>query len=210
MMLLILVRIIDMRKFLILFLFVSLGVSAQKLDSLATDSLIKEPPKHLVGGFVFLGINQSPGPAGSTTLANAGVGVRYDKFEGGVSFSFLQDDYERRIVFPNSFSLAYAHGGVYFSYYLIESNNIHVAPIASVQFGDIVWERVDNNADFAREKFTLFQIGAKIESPYLRHIRPELILGYQSMSEIVIPELERQNFTGFFVGFNVKVGYFNQ
>ncbi len=210
MMLLILVRIIDMRKFLILFLFVTLGASAQELDSLATDSLIKEPPKHLVGGYFLIGFNQSPGPTGSNTLANFGIGMRYDKYEGGAIFSFVQDEYEKRLVFPNFFRLAYAHGGAYFAYHLIESKYINVAPQLSFQLGDLVWERLDTKEDFAREKFSLWQIGAKIETPFLRYVRPELILGYQSMSEIIIPELESQNFTGFFVGFNVKVGYFNQ
>ncbi len=210
MMLLILVRIIDMQKFLILFLFVAISARAQELDSLMTDSLMKEPPKHLIGGYVFLGFNLSPGPANSNTLANVGIGVRYDKYEGGVTFSFLQDDYVQRLIFPNFFSLVYAHGGAYFAYYLIESKYVHAAPMVSFQLGDMVWERADTNEDFAREKFNLMQLGLKIETPYLRYVKPELIFGYQSMSEIILPELERQNFTGFFVGFNVKVGYFNQ
>ncbi len=199
-----------MRKFLLLFLLISAGAYGQELDSLMSDSLVKELPKHLVGGYVFLGFGEAPGPSGSSSLRLVGAGARYEKYEAGVSFSFFQDNYIQRIVFPNFFDLLYAHGGAYFAYYLVESKYLSVAPTALFQLGDLTWERVDTNQDFLREKFSLWQVGVKIESPFLRYIRPELLLGYQSMSDIALPELEKQDFTGFFIGFNVKVGYFNQ
>lgn len=210
MMLLILVRIIDMRKFLVLFLFVSSGAFAQELDSLLTDTIPKPPPKHLIGGFVFLGFNESPGPNTLNSMRTVGAGLRYDKYEAGMSFSFFHDNYVERLIFPNFFNLVYAHGGAYVSYMLIESKKVHAGPVVMFQAGDIIWERADTSVDIFRDKFSLLQLGVKVEMPLLRYVRPELLVGYQSMSNFNLPEIDQANFTGFFVGFNVKVGYFNQ
>lgn len=199
-----------MRKFLVLFLFVSAGAFAQELDSLVSDTIPKELPKHLIGGYFFLGYTQSPGPTNSSLLPTVGAGVRYDRFEVGVSFSAFSDDHVERLIFPNFFSLVYAYGGAYVAYNLFESKHVHLGPIAMLQVGDLLWERDDIKTDFASDRFSLWKLGLKIETPYLRYVRPELIIGYQSMSEILLPKLERDNFTGFFVGFNVKIGYFNQ
>ncbi|MEP5612682.1 MAG: hypothetical protein ABJP45_10560 [Cyclobacteriaceae bacterium] len=199
-----------MRKFLVVFLFLSGSAFAQELDSLQTDTIPKPPPKHLIGGYVFAGVTGSPGPVDRSTLPTVGLGVRYDKFEAGASFSAFTNDYVKRLVFPNFFSLIYAQGGAYFAYNFFESDILHVAPMVMLQVGDIVWERDDTKVDFASDRFKLWQIGLKVETPYLRYVRPEIVLGYQHMSEIVVPQLGRENFTGFFMGFNVKVGYFNQ
>ncbi|MEP1096919.1 MAG: hypothetical protein ABJG78_17510 [Cyclobacteriaceae bacterium] len=199
-----------MRKFLVVFLFVSGSAFAQELDSLLTDTIPKPPPKHLIGGYVFAGLTGSPGPDNRSTLSNVGIGLRYDKLEAGVSFSAFNGDYVKRLVFPNFFSLIYAQGGAYFAYNLLESKYVNAAPMMMLQVGDLVWERDDTNVDFASDRFKLWQFGLKVETPYLRYIRPEIVVGYQSMSEIVVPQLGREKFTGLFVGFNVKVGYFNQ
>jgi hypothetical protein len=209
MLLLILVRIIDMRKLCILFLFVSTGTFAQQLDSLEADT-IKVPPKHLIGGYVIFGLNQSPGPGGNSLIGNVGIGFRYDKYEAGFMFSYYDGEYKRRLIFPNFFNLIYSSGGVYVNYALFESKYINVLPNVSMQLGDMVWEFSETRVDFLREKFSLLQLGVKIESPYLRYVRPEVIAGYQIMSDIALPELDRDKFKGFFIGFNVKVGYFNQ
>jgi len=199
-----------MRKFLVVFLFVSGSAFAQELDSLLTDTIPKLPPKHLIGGYVFAGLIGSPGPADISVLRTFGLGVRYDKLEAGFSFSAFNDDYVQRLIFPNFFSLIYAQGGAYFAYNLFESEYINAAPMIMLQMGDLVWERDDTKVDFASDRFRLWQFGLKVETPFLRYVRPEIVVGYQSMSEIVVPQLGSDQFTGLFVGFNVKVGYFNQ
>ena len=104
MMLLILIGIIDMRKFLGLLIFISSAAYTQELDSLETDT-VEILPKHLVGGFVELGISQRPGPAGNASMRNVGLGLRYDRYELEYHVNVFSGDYIERLIFPNSFKL---------------------------------------------------------------------------------------------------------
>ena len=209
MMLLILIGIIDMRKFLGLLIFISSAAYTQELDSLETDT-VEILPKHLVGGFVELGISQRPGPAGNASMRNVGLGLRYDRYELEYHVNVFSGDYVERLIFPNSFALLYAHGGFKLSYYLYESDYFNMAPFISYQLGDMVWERSDTKEDFLRDTFSISMVGLKIESPCLRYLRPEVEIGYQRASNFDLPSLNAETFTGFFLGFNVKLGYFNQ
>ena len=79
-----------------------------------------------------------------------------------------------------------------------------------MQWGDVVWSLSNTGENFLRDEFNIRQIGFKIESDWLRFVRPELFLGYQKASEIELVDVNTDQFEGVFVGFTVKVGYFNQ
>lgn len=210
MMLLILARLSDMKKLSFLFLLFSSLLNAQELDSVMVDSIIVEEPKDLFGIYLSLGTTQTPDPVGSSSLGTFDVGIRYKNFESSFVFAAYEDGYQSRIIFPNDFDLLYAYGGGTFAYYLLNSQYYSVAPFVGIYSGDMVWERSDSKEDVFRDKFGLLQIGLKVESPFLRFIRPEFRIGYQAITNLELTGLNNKDFSGIFIGLNVKVGYFNQ
>ena len=202
-----------MKKSLFLFLFISQVVCAQELDSLATDTPELRLPKHILGAYVQASINVTPNPTpdGLGFMKVLGAGFKYDKLEAGFSYSIFDSELQNRLVFPKIFNLIYQHGGGYVSYSVVEFKYFDVVPFGSLQQGDMVWENSDTGEDFLREKFSLLQFGVSIQSSYLKYVvRPALIFGYQSMSGLDLSGVSPEDFKGVFVGFNVKVGYFNQ
>lgn len=210
--------IITMKKLLFLFVLVSHVIFAQELDSLSNDSVDVIVPKHVLGAYALggLGITPNPPPSELGLIYTVGVGVRYDKMEAGFTISTYGTRYERRLIFPNVFNLLYRHGGAYFSYRIFETDNLGFAPFGSFQVGDMVWERTSSGDDFLRDEFNLFQIGVKIDFPllqqfeYMEYARPEVMLGYQTVNNLELAGVSNLDFSGFFIGFNVKLGYFNQ
>lgn len=206
-----------MKKLLFLLILVSQLGMAQELDSLYSDSA-EVVSDHLFGVYLIGGLAVSPNPteSGLGWVKTVGVGFRYDKLEAGITVSAFDTHYERRLVFPNAFQLRYGYGGGYLSYHLKETRYVGFSPYGAFQLGDVIWERSDTGESFLREKFSLFQVGVKVDFPvlqdirYATYLRPELVLGYQRMSEINLSGVSGDDFSGFFIGFNVKLGYFNQ
>ena len=197
-----------MGKFLIFFLLFSGSIYAQELDSLASDTSSKAPPRHLIGVYLQLGVNQAPSPLGSSPISIFGGGIRYDRFDIEYFVSMFEDDYEKRLIFPNYFIFDYASGGGCVSYALLQSRLINGSPFLAIQWGDMVWKRSDTGEDFLRDKFTSNQIGVKLEGQLSKFVKPEVQIGYQWISEIGLPDLNKNKFTGFFCGFQRKIWIF--
>lgn len=207
-----------MKKLLFLFVLVAQVTIAQELDSLSSDSVEVILPEHVLGAYAIGGISITPNPtpSGLGWMKTIGVGIRFDKMEAGFTISTFESIYQDRLVFPNIFNLLYRHGGGYFSYRAVETKYMGFSPFVSMQLGDMVWERSNSGDDFIRDKFNLGQIGVKIDFPFLQkfeyveYIRPEMMLGYQLINDLNLAGVSEQDFSGFFIGFNVKLGYFNQ
>ncbi|MEQ9403409.1 MAG: hypothetical protein RIM99_07490 [Cyclobacteriaceae bacterium] len=200
-----------MKKFLFLFVFVSGVAFSQDADSLLIDSLLVEiPPEHTIGLFIQAGTSLSPNPDTYEFLTNYGLGIVYDRFQIIFLASFYEGELNRRLIFPNNFSLDYQLGGGFVSYSILNPGKVEVAPFIALQFGDMVWERSDTREDFLREKFNLVQMGVSIRYHLNRFVKIELLSGYQKMSDFDLAGLKESDFRGYFAGFNVKVGYFNQ
>ena len=198
-----------MKRIGYLLLIVSSSIYAQEIDTLQVDT-VKKVPKHLIGVQASLGVNWSPNPQGLDLTNVYSIGFRYDRFSIGWNVFFFGGENREQLIFPNWFDLDYAHGGGYLTYVIHASENMEIALLGSFSAGDMVWELSDTNEDFFREKINFFRFGTEVEYPALKYVRPSVQLGYQTMSEIGLPGLTSDDFTGFFVGFNVKVGYFNQ
>ncbi|MEM6807511.1 MAG: hypothetical protein AAF696_39300, partial [Bacteroidota bacterium] len=168
-------------------------------------------PKHELGAYLLVGINLVPNPDGLGAMNLLGFGIKYDRIEGGFFMSDFDETIERRLIFPNVFALDYRHGGGFISYDLLSPNDyLTVSGHAIFQRGDMVWRRVDTGEDFLRATFNLYQFGFKVESPVLRYVRPGISLGYQGISDFQLTGVSKEDFSGLFIGFTVKIGYFNQ
>ncbi len=210
MMLLILVRIFDMKKFLFLLVIIAGSASAQELDTLTVDT-VEVLPKNKTGVFFFVGSEFGPSPSGLISQGSIGAGIKYNKVEVGYKATVYESDgLRRRLIFPNQFDLIYGQAGVYAGYALVDKKWYHLSAIGSWQIGDMIWEQADNKNDLFRETINTWQVGLKVESPIIRYLRPVLVVGFQTMSNFSLPGVSKEDFTGIFLALNVKLGYFNQ
>lgn len=207
-----------MKKYfgLILLVISSSAAYAQELDTASVDTVQLDlvdsiaPPKHDVGIYFVAGINLVPGPSGLSDVGMIGVGIKYDRLEAGFIMGTFMGTIQRRIVFPNPFSLDYEHGGGFLSYSMLNREWFAISLETVFQRGDMIWERLDTGEDFLRDTFNIYQFGIKLETGYLRYLRPNITMGYQVMSDIQLASVTKQDFSGFYIGIGLKVGYFNQ
>ncbi len=207
-----------MKKYLYLLLIIPSILKAQEIDTLSMDTLAVDleeedtvaMPKHTWGAYLLLGVSLSPNPMGAKEVVMIGGAVKYDRFELGFLKSDFNGSIQRRLVFPNTFVLEYRFGGGFLSYDVLRSGYFLGSVNLSYKRGDMVWKRLDSGEDFLRTTFNAYQVGVRMETTYLRYLRPGVTIGYQRLFNFQLTNLSREDFSGLFFGFNVKIGYFKQ
>ena len=82
--------------------------------------------------------------------------------------------------------------------------------IPVIRMGDMVWEDLDTQTDFLRDKFTVVRMAVLVELDKIRYVKPYLMAGYQKMNDLSLALVSNEDFSGLFFGLGVRIGYFNQ
>lgn len=198
-----------MRKILGLLVLISGLAFGQEIDTIAMDT-VRQIPNYFGGVYFEIGAKLAPNPPSINQTNFIGGGVQYNRWSVGFMVSNFQGTTERFVIFPNVFSLEYKYGGPNMSFDVIQSDWVRLATYASFELGDMTWRNESDDEDFLRSEFNMLTFGAKAEMSKLRFIRPYLNAGYQKMSALDLSGVEDEEFSGFFLGVGLRIGYFNQ
>ncbi|MFK7953420.1 MAG: hypothetical protein AB8B73_11285 [Ekhidna sp.] len=198
-----------MKKILGLLVFISGLAMGQELDSVVIDT-VKKVPNYFGGVYLETGANLTPHPPGINLVSFIGGGIQYNRWSIGFRAYDFQGTIERFLIFPNIFELEYRYGGVLTSFDAVQSKWINASVTTSFYKGDMVWREILRREDFLRGKFNLWTLGAKVEMVRLRFLRPYINAGYQQMTGLELSGVENDEFSGFFYGVGLRIGFFNQ
>ena len=137
-----------------------------------------------------------------------GLGFEYKRFLGGFYYRELTTDTQERVIFPSSFSLHSSSGGFYFGYRIIDRKIIGVSGRMLLGSGDILWRRVDNQEDFARDRFTEYKPEILLEFEPTIFTQLYLGMGYKFMSDFDIPAFSNSETSGIMLTAGLKIGFF--
>lgn len=198
-----------MRKILGLLLLISAMAMSQEMDSLAVDT-IKKAPAYFGGVYLEMGGMAAPNPPGVSLTQFLGAGIQYDRWSAGFLVYNFKGTTQRLLIFPNVFELEYRYGGPFVSFNSTPSKWIDMVIQGSFTAGDMIWRNTEKQEDFLRDEFIISTIFLKMETGRLRFLRPFIKMGYQHMTGLSLRDLDNSDFSGFFFGVGVRVGYFNQ
>lgn len=204
-----------MKKLLWIIFLISGVASAQSLDSLATDTvamdtLEKEPPPYYLGVFIDGGLSYEASSPKSNFFSVLGIGIQYNRWVLGMSRSDFQGTIQSFVVFPNTFELKYRYGGISIGYQFYQDDSFNLQLRAGFNKGDMVWRNSEDGQDFLRDEFNLLKIGLRGEFGRFRYIKPHASIGYQKLLDLTLSRLEQNDFSGLFVAAGIRIGYFNQ
>ncbi|WP_370089504.1 hypothetical protein [Ekhidna sp.] len=199
-----------MKKILCLLVLVSFTSLAQEMDSLAVDSLEKVPPPYYGGVYLIGGVSFEPAAPERNFLGEVGVGIQYERWMLGFSRVDFLGTAQSLLVFPNVFELKYRYGGPYASYSFYQDEKIDLILQAGYFMGDLLWREAGEQQDFIRDEFTLMKIGLAGELSVFRYAKPRLSIGYQQMKDLDLNGVSNDDFTGLYISFGIRLGYFNQ
>ena len=220
-----------MRNFVCFLLLLPLFVCAQEVDTLSVDSItlvedsiIVEPPAYYGAAFALIDGRIGPTVGGTKLHAGLGFGVQYNKWSLGYHFYKFgralqvlgvnvydtEGQIEALVVFPNVFELEYAFGGPFIGFELYDSESWSLDLYGSYQFGDMIWEDQETQVDFLRDEFSLITFGGIVDFDNFRYAKPYVMVGYQTVNNLDLTLVENSDFSGIFLSFGVRVGFYNQ
>jgi len=204
-----------MKKFLGLLILISTFSYSQDLDTLALDSVgidtVEQlPPAHYVGAYGVAQIKLSPHLGGYNAASALGLGIQYDKWSLSVIRQEFIGNIEAFVVFPNVFELKYQYLGPTVGFEFQGNEVVSSQLVFSHQWGDMTWVNLETNEDFVRDRFSISSIGIDIDIDKFRYAKPYLNIGYQRMNNLELERVNNEDFSGFFVVFGIRAGYFNQ
>lgn len=199
----------QMRKLLGLLVLVSGMAISQEMDTVTLDTM-KKVPTYFGGVFLEMGGKMAPNPPGVSLTQFIGAGIQYNKWSLGFLVNDFKGTTQRFLIFPNGFELEYKYGGPVVGFSYLQTRWIEASIQTSYSLGDMTWRNIVNQEDFIRSEFSLFAVSTKLEFIRLRYVRPYFNLGYQQMSGLNLAGVENADFSGFFLGLGLRLGYFNQ
>jgi hypothetical protein len=137
-----------------------------------------------------------------------GMGLEYKRLLFGFYYRELISSTEKRVVFPNNFSLHSSSGGGYLGYRIVDKKLLGLSARVQLGSGDILWRRVDNETDFVRDVFT------EVKPEILLEFEPTIItqlyigIGYKHISDFDIPSFNRNDISGITITGGIKLGFF--
>lgn len=137
-----------------------------------------------------------------------GIGLEYKRFLGGFYYRELISNDEEMVIFPSSFSLHSSSGGVYLGYRMIDRKLIGVSGRMLIGSGDILWSRIENQEDFARDKFTELKPEILLEFEPTIFTQLYLSIGYKFVSDFDIPSFDNNETSGLMFNAGLKLGFF--
>lgn len=200
---------LEFRKILGLIVLLSGSAFGQSMDTLAADT-IRKIPENFIGAYFDSGSKLAPNPPGINQTNFLGGGIQYNSWSLGFSVYNFNGTTKRFLIFPNVFELDYRYGGPRVSYRLYSSKWLDVIGETSYYKGDMTWKNSDDGEDFLRSEFNIWILGLKLEVGKWQFLRPYLNIGYQQMFDLNLYGVEDEEFSGFFFGVGLRLGYFNQ
>lgn len=202
-------KVLQMKKILGLLVLVSGLALGQDIDTVVLDTT-KRIPNYFGGVSFDVGIKLAPNPPGINEAHYLGAGIQYNKWSFGFMVYDFKGTIERQLIFPNVFELAYRYGGPQISFEIQETKWANIYTQISYSKGDMTWRNIEDDKDFLRSEFDMWTFSMKLETDRLRFVRPYLNGGYQHLSKLKLNGLSDSDFSGFFFGLGVRLGYFNQ
>jgi len=194
----------------IIFLLGTFQAWSQEMDSLAIDTLEKEPPPYHLGIYAVGGASYEASIPDQNLASYYGLGIQYENW----SIEFKQYEFHGRfetfIIFPSVFSLEYSYGGIDASYQFYQPGPLGIWLSGQYYRGDMLWRNVTDSEVVLRDEFNLIKVGLKAEYDLWRYVKPHLQIGYQRMGDLNLAEAGADRFSGIYFGAGLRLGYFNQ
>jgi hypothetical protein len=152
----------------------------------------------------------APTPAGQQLGIRLGTGLQIKRWNFDAFVTTYEDNYSQIIIFPNHFDMSYLYGGFALGFALLQNRWYQVNLNTAFGKGDILWEHSLTYENYFRDTFNMYHAGVEIEATPIRFIRPHVQVGYRKMSEINIPLLNHQDFTGLCLRFGLKIGVYTK
>lgn len=153
-------------------------------------------------------IVHAPTPKGHSFSSQLGVGLAYKRLSVGAFRSLFQGEYTSILIFPNEFELTYAHGGGYLGYKVLDKEPLEASIRVNFSQGDMVWERTGTNENFARDKFQLVKPEITLSLVPARLVKVYASVGYSKFTDLGLPSITSDDFSGLTLGLGLKLGYF--
>lgn len=182
----------------------------QEMDTVAMDTLEKEPPAYYGGIYLKAGASVEPSARVYNAVAFGGVGIQYEKWLLEFTVHEYMGSFQTLVIFPNAFDLSYRYGGVSIGYQLHQTKWITLLANASFFRGDMIWNEVSTGRDFFRDEYNLWKGGVSIEMSRVRYAKLYLQSGYQKIQALDLEAVNSDDFSGIFISAGIRVGYFNQ
>ena len=212
------------RLFLILFLAaLHSAVDAQSSNS-KIDADTIDASGFNINGFVFVGTElfSVQGDLLNGIIYGAGIIIKDRFLLGGFAGRMEDGAFNRRLVFPNQFTMKFIHGGGLAGYKITSIKNYEITIENRISFGHVRWLRSESGSDFVDSSMMIIQPGIGVDfnpmvmfksvkrnpGPLHDIIRINLNVGYRIMSGLVIQGLEDGDFNSPVIGLSLKVGYF--
>lgn len=207
-------KVLQMKRILGLLVLISGLAVGQEMDTIRIDSAIVDStkliPANKVGIYLVLAGKAAPNLSRLNVTEFYGGGVQYNKWSLGFMIREFVGGTKRYLIFPNLFSLNYRYGGPILSFNFYESRWVDLFAQTSFASGDMVWRNTSTKEDFLRDKFFMSMLSVKVETGRFRYVRPFLNVGYQQMTGLELSGVNQNQFSGFFFGGGLRLGYFNQ
>ena len=188
----------------------TIPLDSMALDSLPQDSIVKEPPAYVLGGYGFAEFQIAPNYRGYNESVGLGIAVQYNRWVLGFSVVDFKGVIEDLVIFPSVFELDYRYAGPFVGYEVLKAYDFSLDVQASFQLGDMIWRRKETGEDFLRSEYSITTIRTKIEYDRLRFIKPYMQVGYQLANNLDLELVNNSDFEGFVFVFGLQIGYFNQ
>lgn len=194
----------------VLFLVLSLSMSAQEIDTLQSDSIIEVPPANYVGVFADIGFHYSPHLLRNNYTATPGLWIKYNRWSVGFTQTLFLGKLETFLIFPNVFELDYGHAGAHLGFEVAQSDWIRLDVTTSYRWGDMIWVEKESQTNFLRDEFKMMTFSAVVSLDRIRFFKPYCTVGYQQMRDLDLARVTNDDFSGLFFGLGIRMGYFNQ
>ncbi|MEQ9467495.1 MAG: hypothetical protein RLN88_08790 [Ekhidna sp.] len=199
-----------MKKLLWLVLLFSGMAAAQEMDTVAVDTVEKEPPPYYLGVYVTGSISLEPSSPDQNIITSFGLGVQYQKWMLSFSIHDFRGSYKTYVIFPSVFELDYRYSGPEVAFQAFESEWVGAMLSAAYLRGDMVWKNMNTEENFLRDEFDLLKGAVKVELRRFRYAKPHLAIGYQKVRNLNLDRIGTNDFSGLFVAAGIRIGYFNQ
>ncbi len=144
------------------------------------------------------------------SMLSYGAGIQYKSVFLGFEINEYIGETEETLIFPNTFSIGYRYGAIYFGTRLVNGKFFDLIAKFHCGIGDVTWIRTADAKPFIRDEFILVHPEISLAYSPVRNIAILINTGYKQMNDLKLSNLSTKDFNGLTFGIGLRCGIYQQ